>query len=181
VRPSVRRSCEHVFVSKRPSYDWALIRTHYEAGHAREECQLRFGFSNGAWNRAVERGDIEPRPRFSGQRASAKRLRIGELHRQGLSYSEIARTLALSKSTVAYHAHRLGIPADDRASRRYDWTAIQEAYDSASRSGSVRSDSVSVWRAGLRPLGEVRLSPGPPSCPSHKFSWLAGLGPIAPV
>ena len=91
---------------------------------------MRFGFSNGAWNRAVERGDIEPRPRFSGQRASAKRLRIGELHRQGLRYSEIARTLALSKSTVAYHARRLGIPADDRASRRYDWTAIQGAYDS---------------------------------------------------
>ena len=37
---------------------------------------------------------------------------------------------SLSKATVAYHARRLGLPVDERAARRYDWEAIQEAYDS---------------------------------------------------
>jgi DNA-binding CsgD family transcriptional regulator len=43
-------------------YDWASIRAHYEAGHSMRECQARFGFSNNAWNDAVQRGDITPRP-----------------------------------------------------------------------------------------------------------------------
>jgi hypothetical protein len=34
------------------------------------------------------------------------------------------------KSVVAYHARRLGVAADDRFARRYDWTEIQRAYDS---------------------------------------------------
>ena len=44
-------------------YDWAEIRHHYEAGSTMRECQALFGFSNGAWNDAVKRGDIKPRAR----------------------------------------------------------------------------------------------------------------------
>jgi hypothetical protein len=112
------------------AFDWPAIRRHYESGYTREECQRKFGFSNGAWNRAVARGAIQPRPRSSGLRASEKRRRIGELHEQGLSYSVIAKALGITKPTVAYHARRLGIPADERAARRYDWSAVQLAYDS---------------------------------------------------
>ncbi|MDP9243690.1 MAG: hypothetical protein M3O77_01235 [Chloroflexota bacterium] len=42
----------------------------------------------------------------------------------------IARRLGLTKSTVAYHARRLGIPADDRFAKRYDWVRIQRAVES---------------------------------------------------
>ena len=33
----------------------------------------------------------------------------------------------MTKPSVAYHARRLGVPADDRFARRYDWAAIQAA------------------------------------------------------
>jgi hypothetical protein len=35
----------------------------------------------------------------------------------------------VAKSTVSYHARRLDIPADERFARRYDWKAVQVAYD----------------------------------------------------
>ena len=63
-------------------------------------------------------------------RASTKRELIASLREQGKSYSEIASELGITKSTVAYHARRIGIPVDEKASRRYDWAEIQRAYDS---------------------------------------------------
>lgn len=110
--------------------DWQAIRNHYEAGYSRTECQAKFGFSNGAWTRAVGRGEIVPRPRSTGMRASEKRQKVAELRARGHSYSEIARELGITKATVAYHARRLGIPVDERASRRYDWAAVAAAYES---------------------------------------------------
>ena len=64
-----------------------------------------------------------------GLGASEKRERIARLIGEGRSYSQIARELGLTKPTVAYHARRLGIPADDRCARRFDWAAIQRIYD----------------------------------------------------
>jgi hypothetical protein len=43
--------------------------------------------------------------------------------------TEIAKRLAVSKSTVSYHARRLGLPADQRYGRRYDWATIRRAYE----------------------------------------------------
>jgi hypothetical protein len=109
--------------------DSTAIRDYYEVGHTVAECQERFGFSKGAWHRAVERGDVAPRPKWSGRRAGEKRARVGQLREQGKSYVQIARELGLKRSTVAYHARRLGIPADDRFARRYDWAVVQAAVD----------------------------------------------------
>jgi 5-methylcytosine-specific restriction endonuclease McrA/DNA-binding transcriptional ArsR family regulator len=58
------------------------------------------------------------------------RRRIAELREKGFSYSQIARALDLKKSTVAYHARRLGDPANETFAKRYDWAEIQAAYDS---------------------------------------------------
>lgn len=108
-------------------FDWDAIRAYYDVGHTRTECQERFGFSNGAWSRAVERGEIVPRQRSAGTRAGEKRERVAELRAAGKSYVEIARELGLKKSTVAYHARRAGLPADERFARRYDWAVVQQA------------------------------------------------------
>ena len=35
----------------------------------------------------------------------------------------------MTKSSVAYHARRLGIPANARFARRYDWSQVQAAVD----------------------------------------------------
>lgn len=65
----------------------------------------------------------------------AARLRIrtrevvAELLAQGLSRAEVARQLGLRKGTVSYHARRMGLEVDERAARRYDWSAVQRYYD----------------------------------------------------
>lgn len=48
----------------------------------------------------------------------------------------------MTKPTVAYHARRLGIEAEDRFARRYDWKAVQEAHDSGLTMGRVRG---AIW------------------------------------
>jgi DNA-binding CsgD family transcriptional regulator len=54
---------------------------------------------------------------------------VAELLAEGLTRLEAARRLGLSKSTVSYHARRLGLPVDERGARRYDWQAVQRYYD----------------------------------------------------
>jgi 5-methylcytosine-specific restriction endonuclease McrA len=47
----------------KPSYDWNAIRAYYEAGHSAGACRAKFGFSRSAWDDAIQRGAIVPRPR----------------------------------------------------------------------------------------------------------------------
>jgi Bacterial regulatory proteins, luxR family/HNH endonuclease len=90
---------------------------------------------------------------------SKRRAQVAGLLEQGLPQAEVGRRLGLSKATVSYHARRLGIPADDRAGRRYDWDEIQRAYDSglsvrqcAQRFGfCMDSWSSAVKRGAVRP------------------------------
>lgn len=114
----------------RKRVDWGAVREYYDSGRTVQECRDRFGFSNGAWYRVVERGDVTPHPRWSGMRASEKRARVRELHAWGMTFAAIAEELGVTPPTVSYHARRLGIPADKRSARRYDWGEIQAAYDS---------------------------------------------------
>jgi DNA-binding transcriptional ArsR family regulator len=91
-----------------------------------------------------------PEPDWGGASASRKRAEIGRLRELGLSYTDIARKLGLSKATVAYHARRLGIPADDRFARRYEWAVIQRAYDSGGRPRSRHHLKWRLLREGLK-------------------------------
>lgn len=104
------------------------IRRFYDAGATRHQCKERFGFSNSSWERAIQLGLMEPRS--NGMRPSEKRALIGSMLAAGKAYSEIGRELKMTKSTIAYHARRLGIPARDDFARRYDWDEVQRAYDS---------------------------------------------------
>ena len=45
----------------RTRYDWSAIQAYYDAGHTYAETKVRFGFSNGAWAKAVEAGKIATR------------------------------------------------------------------------------------------------------------------------
>jgi Homeodomain-like domain len=119
------RSC----MQNRRQPDWEEIREFYEVGHTRDECQATFGFTDWEWHAAVGRGDVVPRTKGLSVAASRKRALIARLRAEGLSYRTISSRLGVSKATVAYHARRLGIPADDKSSRRYDWTEVQRAHD----------------------------------------------------
>ncbi len=57
------------------------------------------------------------------------RRQVARLLAEGLTRGEVARRLGISKPTVTYHATRLGLPADARATRRYDWVDVQAYYD----------------------------------------------------
>jgi DNA-binding CsgD family transcriptional regulator len=91
-----------------------------------------------------EPAHAEPPVTGWGQRRT--RELVGVLLRKGLARAEIARRLGLSKSTVSYHARRLGAPIDPRFARRFDWRLVQEYYDAGH---SVRECAVvfgfSTW------------------------------------
>lgn len=61
--------------------------------------------------------------------AAKTRDLVAQLLARGLTRAEIARRLGLAKSTVTYHARRLGEGVDERFARRFDWSLIQKYYD----------------------------------------------------
>lgn len=70
--------------------------------------------------------------RYPGPRnpPGVTREAVRELRGQGLSKSQIAAALGVSRSTVAFHIRRLGLPVDEQFGRRYDWGQIRAVYDS---------------------------------------------------
>jgi transposase/5-methylcytosine-specific restriction endonuclease McrA len=109
-------------------FDWDSIRTFYEAGHSIADCCRRFGISRGAWDRAVTRGDVVPRPKAAAPNSQTRKA-VERLLGDGMTQTAIAKELGLSKATIAHHVRALGIDADERFSRRYDWGAVQRAHD----------------------------------------------------
>jgi hypothetical protein len=109
--------------------DWVAVSAYYEAGHTIDECRVRFGFTYGAWDKAVTRGDVVPRARSNRELSSATRDEVERLFALGFTQAQISRELGLTKSTVAYHARSLGVRADPRFARRHDWEAVQRAID----------------------------------------------------
>lgn len=145
---------------RRPSrFDWEAIRVFYEAGATARQCQLKFSCSNGAWDAAITRGDIVPRPNAHRPRASVRRAEVSERLAGGMGIAEISRELGISKPTVCYHARRIGYPAQNRFAARYDWDAVQRFYDAghsvrqcmAQFGFSSHSWSAAVKRGALRP------------------------------
>lgn len=67
------------------------------------------------------------------------------------SYSEIALKLGISKSTISYHAKRIGV---SKPQHRIDWGAVREAYaGGASYAECCRifnTTSATLWKASIR-------------------------------
>jgi HNH endonuclease len=79
----------------------------------------------------------------------------------GSSISEVARALGVAKSTVCYHARRLGYQQDSRFSTRYDWVAIAAFYDEGNTVDQCMSRfgfSMSAWADAIR-RGDVTPRP----------------------
>jgi hypothetical protein len=72
--------------------------------------------------------DTVARPR-PAQSEAMTRERVAQLLSCGIRRVDIANTLGVSKSTVSYHARRLGADVDERCRRRYDRVAVQEYHD----------------------------------------------------
>jgi hypothetical protein len=97
---------------------------------------------------------------------------VKALYDQGLTQQAIAAELGVTKSTVAFHVRRFGVPIDERFARRYDWNAVQKAHDSGLRaleccakfgfSKATWSDAVRrgdiLPRSHLIPLSELLVA-----------------------
>jgi hypothetical protein len=93
----------------------------------------------------------------------------------GLTRGATAQELGLSKSTVSYHARRLGLTIDAGAARRFDWVAIQAYYDAGHNLAECRARfgfSPSAWcgavkrgtivsRLRAKSIDELLSAPGP--------------------
>ena len=86
---------------RRCQFDWPSIRAYYDAGHTMTECQLRFGFSRGAWDAAVSRGDVVPRRDRESRAPGPTRRAVAQLLADGMSHAEIARRLEVTPATVS--------------------------------------------------------------------------------
>jgi AraC-like DNA-binding protein len=89
------------------------------------------------------------------------RRRIAELFELGLSTREVASRLGLSRSTVSFHAARLGRPRCSSAANRYDWDRVQSFYDAAHSPRECRERfgfDRSTWAEAVR-TGRVIVRP----------------------
>ena len=46
----------------RRRYDWSKIQHYYDEGNSIRKCMYYFGFSRGAWHKAIKRGEFKTRP-----------------------------------------------------------------------------------------------------------------------
>lgn len=181
-----------MFVAK-TKFDWEAIRSYYEAGHTVRDCQRRFGFANGTWDTAVQRGDVQPRPRQARVHPTAARQAVAALLATGLSQAAVARRLGVTPATVSYHARALGAPTRVECARRYDWAEVQRYYDAghsvaecrrkfgmanrtfteAARRGAI------VTRPQATPLADLLVA-GRRRCRSHVKGRLLRSGLKAP-
>jgi DNA-binding CsgD family transcriptional regulator len=107
-----------------------------QRGASRKDIALALGIARNTVDYHVARLDeSEPvgQPPIPDLRKKARqpttREHVAELLAEGVGRLEIARRLGITKSTVSYHARRLGEPIDERCARRYDWAEIQRFYD----------------------------------------------------
>lgn len=70
------------YPDRRRSYDWAAIQAYYDEGRSYRQTRAHFGFSAATWAKAINRGELKPRPQAmpiarllatSQSRASVKR------------------------------------------------------------------------------------------------------------
>lgn len=81
----------------------------------------------------------------------------------------IAETLGLAKSTVCYHARRLGYAPDPRFAKRYDWTAIAAFYEQGHSVNECMTRfgfSMSSW---VDAIARGRVTPRPRAIPAEEL------------
>ncbi len=61
--------------------------------------------------------------------AGVTRAAVATLHAQGMSVTQIAAALGVSKPAVCFHLRILGVAAKEDFGRRYDWDEIRAYYE----------------------------------------------------
>jgi hypothetical protein len=110
---------------------------------------------------------------------SSTKQRVQALLADGLTVTEIARRLGVSKPTVCFHMRSLGLDADSKFSRRYDWVEIRAYYDLGHSmrecqeefgfSGAAWSEAVRRGDIAPRPRAEPHRSLFADGSPRNRF------------
>src|SRR2546423_11383774 len=61
--------------------------------------------------------------------SSGTRAAVAKLLDEGLTRAQISTRLGISKTTVTYHAKRLGHAGSPACGHRYDWAEVQRYYE----------------------------------------------------
>jgi DNA-binding CsgD family transcriptional regulator len=91
--------------------------------------------------REVQEGPVRLPTRYTGPVAppSVTKARVLRLLEDGHNRAAVAQQLGVSRSTVTYHANRLGMAIDERCARRYDWQVIRRYYEAGHSVAECRS------------------------------------------
>jgi 5-methylcytosine-specific restriction endonuclease McrA len=70
-------------------YAWKAIQAYYDAGHGFVECRNKFGFTHGAWNKAIKRGILIATPTlFRDRRRRYDWAAVQAYYDEGHTYRE---------------------------------------------------------------------------------------------
>jgi hypothetical protein len=92
---------------------------------------------------------------------------IREMLSEGSRYSDITKTLGVSKGSVSYHARRYGFSNRPRQ-RKYDWTKVTEAIEAGANYSDCNRIFGCSHGAFYRALQE-KLIPKPKKRRSHRY------------
>jgi DNA-binding transcriptional ArsR family regulator len=144
-----------------------------EIAHRLGVARSTVGYHTGVLNRErdqrlleLDRGMGRTRPVAAPE---VTRERVRRLLEAGRTRSEIAETLGLARSTVTYHAVRLGRDIDHRCARRYDWDAIRRFYDAGHSVAECQSRfgfNKQTWHAAIQ---RGLITPRPARMPLEKL------------
>jgi hypothetical protein len=154
-------------------YDWAAIQDYYDQGHSLQDCKAKFGFANGGWDAAVGRGEIVPRTEKKPRSRHDTREAVRKLLESGMSQTQAAFELGLSKGTVCYHVRQLGIDGDGRF-RRTTGPKSSERMTPVCRCASASSSSDSQALPGTTHGDAGFSTPVRPTRLSRSYSPRAG-------
>lgn len=99
--------------------------------------------------------------------------RVRRLLEKGYSRVEVAEQLKLARSTVTYHAARLGEDIDTRCARRYDWQRIRDFYEEGRTVDECKARfgfNKQTWHAAIR---RGLITPRPARIPLEQL-FIAG-------
>jgi transposase len=97
------------------------------------------------------------------------RKEVDRLLREGSTLSEAATRLGVRKSTICYHARKLGIVPEKKYALRYDWASVQRYYDqghSIRECAKYFGFSKETWGAAVR---RGVLVSRPPAAPIETY------------
>jgi DNA-binding CsgD family transcriptional regulator len=174
VERSVALEREHMFVSDIRTAVAQLLAddlTLNEIAHRLGVARATVGYHAQALREAEEGRPSRSRGKGTGPVAapSVMRGQVRRLLDAGHSRAAVAQLLGVTRSTVTYHAARLGRDIDERCGRRYDWRAIRAHYEEGHSVAECRSRFGFNGRAWYEAIRRGLITPRPSRIPLEQL------------